>query len=202
MLSYSMPEIVSNFALVPVIFSIVAVFSELLCLFGDYSGLANRCWISAQAYTRLYRNCQFFHNHYDFDDTEILRLKTKNLAEQLNGYNLFSPHIDEKIYKKTNEELCNKSYPLEEIINNKCFNINFETENELINYLKSQFDKFLIEIIHFGSSLKSCSYHDIDLAIIFYGEDANKEEICEKIINLEQKYLLKGLGCVVKINML
>lgn len=193
-LFYSIPQIMFHYkwmGVVPVICSIVAVFFELWCLFGDYLGLANRCWISGQAYTKLYRDCQFFHNHYDLNDIEILRLKAKDIAEQLNGYNLFSPHIDEKIFKETEVELHNKIYPLKEIINNKCCNNNSVVNDELLNCLKSQFDKFLIEIIHFGSSLKSYSYNDIDLAIIIYSDNVSKEEIYEKIINLEQKYLFK-----------
>ena len=124
MFSYSFPEIVLNFKFIevfPLVFSVFAVFSELWCLFGDYSGLSNRCWISAQAYSRLYRKCQFFYNHNELNDIELLKLKAKDLVEQLNEYNLFSPHIDEDIYKKTKEELKNKSYPIEEIINNSTF---------------------------------------------------------------------------------
>jgi len=170
--------------IIPIIISIIATSAELIDYFCNYSDLAQQHWLAAQAYARLYRQCQFFPSHYGINcDENIMREAALNICNELFDLNLMSPDLSEKSYKKV-KYLSEKKYPLESIISLE----RKDYLKEIANYIKDKFNGVKIEIVSFGSYPNKSHHGDIDIAIVVHSEDADENELLEKTIALEQYF--------------
>jgi predicted nucleotidyltransferase len=170
--------------IIPIILSIIATSAELIDYFCNYSDLAQQHWLAAQAYARLYRQCQFFPSHYGINcDENIMREAALNICNELFDLNLMSPDLSERSYKKV-KYLNDKKYPLESIV----FLERKDHLKDFANCIKDKFNGVKIEIVSFGSYPNKNHHGDIDIAIVVHSEDIDENELLEKTIALEQSF--------------
>lgn len=174
-----------------VIISVITAIVSIISLYYSFSDLANCHWLAAQSYTQLYRKCQFFHiENIRNLDINVLLCRTQEITDQLNNLNLNAPHINEKTYESVNKaNLKNKTYPIQKFIDEKDIGL---ICHEITKIICEILTDYKINIYLYGSSIKSISYNDIDIAIIFYSKIDNYNAVY--FSNLIEKMLLtKGI---------
>jgi len=196
----------------PLFFSIVATITQIIEYCGNFTELSQRHWIAAQAYTRIYRECQFFHIHYAKVGIDVMRAKAQDIASELSDLNNVSPTLNEKTYKKITPCLKDKHYPIDDIISKGAIITETlqlsENKNNII-LPQSSADKAIqklvndvskiditlpIEIYLFGSYLYNEFYNDIDIAIIIHEKNENQIAILKKKIeNIRLVQFYKGI---------
>lgn len=181
--------------LFPIIVSAIATIVQIITYFSGCEKLAQRHWLAAQAYSRLYRDCQFFCTHYVEINDELLRQKAQDISIELCNLNLMSPELNERSYRKVKDQLTIKKYPIEKVIEEKKIN----RIEKVINTIKNKYKEYDIEIIAFGSYLNSIYYNDIDLAVIIYKEDVDKNLLQELSIEIQDQYIVVGLNLDITI---
>lgn len=182
--------------LLPIVLSIVATITELISYFSNCGELSQRHWLAAQAYTRLYRECQFFCTHYaEINDINVLRQKAHDISNAICDLNLLSPNLDEKTYSKATLLLGNKHYPIEDVITEA----RLKRLDVVLETIKSEYALYSIEIIAFGSYLHGIHYDDIDLAVIVYADDVDKFSLERISVNIQNKYIELGLDLDITI---
>lgn len=179
----------------PIAWSALATTIQIVTYFSGCEKLARQHWIAAQAYSRLYRDCQFFCTHHAEISEEVLRQKAQDISVELCNLNLMSPELNDKSYSKVVDKLASKKYPIEKVIEEKKLN---RIEN-VIDTIKNKYREYVFEIIAFGSYLSSIYYDDIDLAVIIYKEDVDKELLQEISIEIQDQYIVAGLNLDITI---
>lgn len=128
-----------------------------------YREVANQHWLSAQSYQALYRDCQFFmtmnsnKEHCNTSDV-IYRMR-----KHLNNLNLISPHIDEKINKKTYENIGSKYFHVD-----KCVSI--EDRKTILKKIERKLQKkllnYIIDVYFYGKFMNEKLEYKTDLDIV------------------------------------
>lgn len=197
---YMMESEIKSFNIVgiglwPIVWSAVATIIQILTYFGGYEKLAQRHWLAAQAYARLYRDCQFFCTHYSELNEKILRQKAQDIAIELSDLNLMSPELNKKSYSKVKKELAERKYPIEKVIEDE----RIKRIAKVVDTIKNKYREYDIEIIGFGSYLDSIYYDDIDLAVIVHKIDVDKGILQEISIEIQDQYIDLGLNLDITI---
>jgi hypothetical protein len=171
--------------IIPIILSVIATTAELIDYFCNFSDLSQQHWLAAQAYARLYRQCQFFPSHYGMNcDESIMREAAVNICNELFDLNLMSPDLSEKNYIKVTKKLANKKYPIESVFHFE----RTEYLKEITNKIKDKLSGYKIEIISFGSFPNKKDNNDIDIAVVVHSKNIDEDLLLEKIIKLEQEF--------------
>ncbi|MDO5095470.1 MAG: hypothetical protein Q4D65_02825 [Peptostreptococcaceae bacterium] len=182
--------------LIPALLSVIAIALELWSSFRGYANLSQRCWLAAHSYSRLYRECQFVHNHFADMEISLVRQKACSIASELNDLNLLSPHIEEGVYKKVDIDLKDARYPIENVIHE----VKLGFSDEIINDIsKNYFKGCDIEVILFGSFINNSHYNDIDLAIVIHEPSISFFDKHKKVIEIQKKYLCRKINLDITI---
>lgn len=169
---------------IPIILSLIATTAQLIDYFCNFSDLAQQHWLAAQAYARLYRQCQFFPSHYGTScDDYIMRETASNICNELFDLNLMSPNLSERSYKKVSY-LQDKKYPIELI----SYNNRISQLLPFVETIKTAFANHKIEIISFGSYTKTLHNNDIDIAIVIHSAVDDEKALTSKILDLERQF--------------
>lgn len=171
-------------AIAPVALSILALCLQMFDYYTNYDDKADHHWMAAQAYSRLYRECQFLPVHYEKIPTGEFIRTLHDICIELHDLNTLSPHLDNKSYIKVKDGLKDKEYPVDRLINvfdDKLF-------KNFVDNIKDICKDYLIEIYLFGSYVRKPFYNDIDIAIIVYGDSVDGNEIEAKVVEIESKY--------------
>lgn len=181
---------------IPICLSISATVAQLIAYLSNCTDLAQQHWIAAQAYTRLYRECQFFYTNFsEINNIDILRQKAQDISDEICDLNLMAPELRSSAYNKAKKELNNKNYAIETVIREE----RIERLSVVVNSLKEVFQKYNIEITAYGSFLNSIQYRDIDIAVIVYSANVEKSKLEEASIAIERQYFELGLNLDITV---
>ncbi len=170
--------------------SVVATTLQLIDYFWSFSSLAQQHWLAAQAYSRLYRQCQFFPSHYGVNcDKTIAREAAKNICNELFDLNLMSPNLSRRNFSKVAAELKGKKYP----IHSEIFGCKSHQLSPVVETIKAKFNQYQMEVICFGSYIRSLHNNDIDIAVIIYSDNANESALNNIILEIEKHFRQEGL---------
>lgn len=169
---------------IPIILSLIATTAQLIDYFCNFSDLAQQHWLAAQAYARLYRQCQFFPSHYGTScDDYVMRETASNICNELFDLNLMSPNLSERSYKKVSY-LQDKKYPIELI----AYSSRAGQLLPFVETIKIAFANYKIEILSFGSYMKTLQNNDIDIAIVVYSQIDDEKILTDKVLELERQF--------------
>ena len=168
----------------PIILSLIATTAQLIDYFCNFSDLAQQHWLAAQAYARLYRQCQFFPSHYGTDcDEHIMRENAMNICNELFDLNLMSPNLSERSYKKVSY-LIDKQYPIESIT----YQSKTKHLKKIARTIQREMTECEIEIVSFGSYMSVTRNSDIDIAIVVHSAVVDEGILFEKVMELEREF--------------
>lgn len=100
------------------IISIIGTILQMIGYYYQFGEKAQQHWQSAQAYTRLYRKLQFFFTRYPKAEISEFQLAANLLREELSDLNMISPDLNSKTYRMIENNLKDKTYPIQNIISN------------------------------------------------------------------------------------
>lgn len=169
--------------IVPLGLSIAALCVQMIDYYTNYGERADQHWTAAQAYSRLYRECQFFPVHYANTSVVELTRILHDICNELHDLGTLSPNVENKAYLKASIELKDKKYPVDRLLNE----IDDEILKSVISEIVTGFKDYAIEIYVYGSYVNKIIYNDIDLAIIIY--DVIDYDIAErKAVEIESMF--------------
>ena len=186
---------IAGIGLWPIVWSAIATTFQIVTYFSGYEKLAQQHWLAAQAYARLYRDCQFFCTHYSELNEKILKQKAQDIAIELSDLNLMSPELNKKSYNRIENDLAKKKYPIEKVIEDE----KVKRIAKVVDTIKNKYREYDIEIIAFGSYLDSIYYDDIDLAVIVHKVDVDKNILQEISIEIQDQYIVGGFNLDITI---
>lgn len=181
----------------PIILSAIATGLQLMDYYFDCGTVADHHWMAAQAYSRLYRQCQFFSSDYANASLDEIRAVAKSISSELYDLNIMSPDLNDKTYNKVKNGLENKKYPIQEVFRS----LRIKQIHDAVERMKEECRDYFTEIYIFGSYLDGLVNHDVDIAVIVHQKDAaiDYDVLNQKAIEIENDFSEKNIDLDITI---
>lgn len=181
----------------PIILSAIATALQLMDYYFDCGTVADHHWMAAQAYSRLYRQCQFFPSNYANASLDEIRAVARSISSELYDLNIMSPDLNDKTYRKVKDRVENKKYPIQEVFRS----LRVERINDAVERLKEECVDYFTEIYIFGSYLDGLVNHDVDIAVIVHQKDVtiDQDSLNQKAIEIENDFSGQNINLDITI---